>query len=53
MSDDLRPDAEPSAAHSDVPADYEPPRIESVVSAGDIEREVLYAGPVASNGAPG
>ena len=50
MSDDLRPKAEPGAAHSDTPAEYDPPRIESAMSAGDIEREVFYAGQPVSNG---
>lgn len=44
MSDDLLPADESVPAQSNAAAGYEPPRIESSMTADDIEREVFYAG---------
>jgi hypothetical protein len=41
MENEIRNEAEPSAAKS---PEYEPPRVESVMSAEDLAREVQYAG---------
>ena len=43
MSNDPRP-AKPAAKHSNAPAEYEAPRIETKLTASDLEREALYAG---------
>ncbi|MDP9178932.1 MAG: hypothetical protein M3O61_14720 [Gemmatimonadota bacterium] len=44
MNEEFRPAAASALDEPEVPAGYEAPRIESSMSADDIERDVLYAG---------
>lgn len=44
MDDDARLNHDSDSNPGDEPAAYEAPRIESVSSAEELEREVLYAG---------